>query len=254
MSSIIGDSVSFGGGSGGSGNIASLSITENGTYTASGGVDGYSPIIVSVSGGGGSLNILSGRDEPTDAQGNNGAIYLKYGPRLYSIQDLVSSEGALSIAVSANSYWSGYEPWKAFTTASNTGWIGNGGNPHWLQVVTQTDVTIKTISFYANDSSRAHAISRVGYSEDGTTFTDAPLSSSTMVNRNGKAVLSQGATGKYFRIYFDGSYVSYSYPMMEKVKIMAEGQGFVVDATYAKVNGAWQSLIGTDINDINLGN
>lgn len=55
MSSIIGDSVSFGGGSGGSGgsgNIASLSVTQNGTYTASGGVDGYSPVIVSVSGAG----------------------------------------------------------------------------------------------------------------------------------------------------------------------------------------------------------
>ena len=34
-------------------NIQSLSITQNGTYTASGGVDGYSPITVAVSGGGG---------------------------------------------------------------------------------------------------------------------------------------------------------------------------------------------------------
>lgn len=34
-------------------NIQSLSITENGTYTASGNVDGYSPINVNVSGGGG---------------------------------------------------------------------------------------------------------------------------------------------------------------------------------------------------------
>ena len=34
-------------------NIQPLSITSNGTYTASGGVDGYSPITVNVSGGGG---------------------------------------------------------------------------------------------------------------------------------------------------------------------------------------------------------
>lgn len=36
---------------GGSANIEALSITQNGTYTASGGVDGYSPVTVNVSGG-----------------------------------------------------------------------------------------------------------------------------------------------------------------------------------------------------------
>lgn len=38
-------------GSGGGGNIQALSVTQNGTYTASGGVDGYSPVTVNVSGG-----------------------------------------------------------------------------------------------------------------------------------------------------------------------------------------------------------
>lgn len=37
---------------GGSANIEALSVTQNGTYTAGGGVDGYSPVTVSVSGGG----------------------------------------------------------------------------------------------------------------------------------------------------------------------------------------------------------
>ena len=39
-------------GGGGTPNIQSLSVTQNGTYTASGGVDGYSPVTVNVSGGG----------------------------------------------------------------------------------------------------------------------------------------------------------------------------------------------------------
>lgn len=39
-----------GGGGGGSANIQPLTVTENGTYTASGGIDGYSPISVNVSG------------------------------------------------------------------------------------------------------------------------------------------------------------------------------------------------------------
>lgn len=47
--SIYGNPVMMGG-SGGS-NIQPLSVTQNGTYTASGGVDGYSPVDVQVSGG-----------------------------------------------------------------------------------------------------------------------------------------------------------------------------------------------------------
>ena len=51
--SILGNPILMGGnGGGGGGNIQSLSVTQNGTYTASGGVDGYSPVIVSVSGAG----------------------------------------------------------------------------------------------------------------------------------------------------------------------------------------------------------
>lgn len=50
--SVWGNPVALGG-AGGSANIQALSITQNGTYTASGGVDGYSPVTVSVSGGGG---------------------------------------------------------------------------------------------------------------------------------------------------------------------------------------------------------
>ena len=37
--------------SGGSASIEALNVTQNGTYTASGGVDGYSPVTVNVSGG-----------------------------------------------------------------------------------------------------------------------------------------------------------------------------------------------------------
>lgn len=48
-------------------NIQALSVTQNGTYTASGGVDGYSPVTVSVSGGGGDSWSWMGKS-PTKVQ------------------------------------------------------------------------------------------------------------------------------------------------------------------------------------------
>lgn len=54
-------------------------ITANGTYDPSDDdLDGYSTVTVSVSGGGGSTNILSGTDAPTSSLGDNGDIYLQY--------------------------------------------------------------------------------------------------------------------------------------------------------------------------------
>ena len=89
------------------------------------------PVMLGGGGGGGSTNVLSGTTAPTAAQGSNGAVYLKYGGKVL-LQPLVSSQSELTVAVTASTSWSGFEPWKAFT--STTGWIGAGGDPHWLQV------------------------------------------------------------------------------------------------------------------------
>lgn len=53
--SIYGNPVMMG--DSGGGNIQPLIVTENGIYTASGGVDGYSPVTVSVSGGSGDIDL-----------------------------------------------------------------------------------------------------------------------------------------------------------------------------------------------------
>lgn len=74
-------------------NIQSLSITSNGTYTASGGVDGYSPITVNVSGGGG------------------GGSYPWYGPN--TVLDYTKT---ITINLSEDTSW---DSWTASTTATS---------------------------------------------------------------------------------------------------------------------------------------
>lgn len=74
------------GGGGGSAVIESLSVTENGTYTAPSGVDGYSPVTVNVSGGGGSSNVVTGSftvPEITTAEGTAYSINTGYSGNGY---------------------------------------------------------------------------------------------------------------------------------------------------------------------------
>lgn len=73
-------------------NIQSLSITSNGTYTASGGVDGYSPITVNVSGGG-------------------GGSYPWFGPN--TVKDYTKT---ITINLSEDTSW---DDWTASTTATS---------------------------------------------------------------------------------------------------------------------------------------
>lgn len=75
------------GGGGGSAVIESLSVTENGTYTAPSGVDGYSPVTVNVSGGGGGAsNVVTGSftvPEITTAEGTAYSINTGYSGNGY---------------------------------------------------------------------------------------------------------------------------------------------------------------------------
>lgn len=222
--------------------IATKQITENGTYD----VTDFASAIVNVSGGGGVI-ILYGDNIPDSSIGTNGQIYLTTRDLL---QDFVTSQSELNIAVTANSNWAGYDPWKAFT--SSTGWIGNGGNPHWLQVESQNEVEILEIYFKSRDGNRSHAVSRIGYSDDGTNFTDAVLAETTMINNIGHVLFDGVCRAKYFRLYFDGIYGTSTYPMVSALEIYISGTK--IAQPYLKVNGTWVLLIGSDISDVITGN
>lgn len=66
-------------------NIQALSVTANGTYTASGGVDGYSPITVNVSGGGGASNLVTGTFTFSPSSASAHTVALDYSGSGYPI-------------------------------------------------------------------------------------------------------------------------------------------------------------------------
>lgn len=88
-------------GSGGGGNIQSLSVTQNGTYTASGGVDGYSPVTVNVSGG--ASNFVMGEFNTGTTKGTAKEITLSYSGTGYPIAAMVWVKGG--VYNSSNTAW-----------------------------------------------------------------------------------------------------------------------------------------------------
>ena len=86
---------------GGSANIEALSVTQNGTYTASGGVDGYSPVTVNVSGGGGSSNVVSGTFKGT-TNASSMSVELAYTGSGYPVSYIVYVKGG---TFDPNSSW-----------------------------------------------------------------------------------------------------------------------------------------------------
>lgn len=102
-------------GSGGS-TLITKSITQNGTYNASSdNADGYSQVVVNVSGGGGSSGVYVGTTSPDSSLGNNGDYYyLREGRLIYS-QGCVEST-----TTTTNQSQAGYE----FTANENCYVVG----------------------------------------------------------------------------------------------------------------------------------
>ena len=159
-------------------------------------------------------------------------------------QELVTQESELDVTVTANTSWSGYEPWKAFLS-NGSGWVGGGGNPHWLQVEFDSVTSIREMDFISIDSSRSHAISRVEYSNNGVYFEECGILESTMINDVGHCELNNDYEAKYFRIYFDGSYGQSYYPCMSQLEIY----GYDEDPQGQKSITLTFDALSTDLGD-----
>lgn len=291
--SVWGNPVTLGG-SGGSANIQALSITQNGTYTASGGVDGYSPVTVSVSGGG-STNILSGTDTPLNSTGNNGDMYLQHlpistAPTGYTALDYVElvNGGYVNTGIApTNHYVDAY--FYDVSYASDKHWLGTTAGPSYYHFTTYSS------KYYwgrsgseANGGRWTSGLHHVEYNKgssyqiiiDGTEIgSGSNCTSSQPLNIGRRDTDANAANLRVlaFKMYnkSDDSLVLYLIPVQRDSDSAIgfydtvsgnffgnAGSGtFISGGTptgrimnaYAKVSGAWQDLIGTGINDIDLG-
>ena len=225
----------------------SQTITQNGTYDTT----LISELVANVSGGGGSTNILSGTDIPASSVGENGAVYLLLAESQDFTQLSLKKEYSMSAVQYENSVVFSY---------------GSGENIG-AQVYRQIDLTdINTIACHAKafNGQYATAYSTQKFSpilliENTVNPAQAFPINTSIVSANGETyrlesnsdeqtfvadvseltgnywvVLScAGCTATFSELYYSGN--------------------TTIGKAYLKVEGAWQNLIGSDINDVNTG-
>lgn len=163
-------------GGGGTPVINPLLVTANGTYTAPSGVDGYSPVTVNVSGGGGASNIVMGTFTTGDTGDSTGTVSLNYSGTGYPIALLVwvnggaynnTSSGDTTWYNSVNRYDAGvFSMTKARTTTAptyETSGLDNSGavtvtyKNSTSSATTYTSYTSMTANIFASSSSNGSA-------------------------------------------------------------------------------------------------
>ena len=144
----VNDEVTVNVSGGGSPTIEPLSVTQNGTYTAPSGVDGYSPVTVNVSGGGGIVECEM--------------------PNYESVTADSTFESSMSIGR--------VEAPRAMGSGVNCWWGAANNSSHYLLVTFDEAIEIIKIKFshYWSDGTSTWYSSRVTVqgSNDGSTWTD----------------------------------------------------------------------------------
>lgn len=254
-------------------------------------------------GGGGSTNVLFGTTTPTAAQGNNGAMYLKYStlPSGYSSVEYIEASGSQYIdtgvigtgateiefdisIVSSVSAWrvlmGAYtanvkNSFGVFLNGLTTISYQRGNNVYQDQ---SYSITIGNRYVFRTDKEKL-------YINDVNTHTLSGYAVTTPVNLYLSAVNANGTASDFApphklygaKIWEAGDLIRCFSPCVRTADNipglydMVNGQFYhsggsneysagspttaesPVVAAYAKVSGAWQDLIGTDINDIDLG-
>lgn len=219
---------------------ATKQIVENGTYD----VTDFSSAIVSVSGGGGGISILSGTNTPSNSIGVNGQIYLQYGPIDFS-SFLVYKESSMSITPNQNNivfdYLSGVyiggQAYKQFdlTNIDEISFSITSGHHSYDNYQTERFSPLVVIENTVNPANYFVA-STLPYIPGSRISTN-----DTTINLT---VDVSSYTGNYWIVFC-------SYGCDSTVDSLIVGN--TISQPYCKVNGVWQDLVGTDISNVNLG-
>lgn len=234
---------------GGDVDVEALSVTANGTYTAPTG-KAYSPVTVNVSGGGGTA-ILSGKAEPTASVGSNGDIYLQYVDGI-DIFGTPTSNNPPNGVINATSTYTSYSPYKGF--GNNDGWGAEGGNGTLTYTFTSESYKPSFLSFvdYFDVSGgylKANTFTFEG-SDDGVNWDILYTKSEPATTKDTVKTVALATQKAYsrFRFVVDGGS---GYAGIKNVVCLDEESGISpIVAAFCKVNGSWQVLIGTNINDV----
>lgn len=217
----------------------SSDITQNGTYDTT----LNNSVTVNVSGGGGGATILRGTTGPTAAQGSNGDIYLACGISL--AQFSVLREGSMSITCSTFEIIFDY--------------LGGGsiGGQAYMQIdLTNVDYISyrmssghHTYNNYQTPRFCPFAILENSVNPANSFVANSMVNDETRITSN-DTILSytfdtSEMTGNYWLVFC-------SYGCDSTVdEVVVDGDNIII-AAYVKVNGVWQDLIGSDIDDVNL--
>lgn len=240
-------SSSSGGGGGGGSTVSWSQIQQTGIRIATINIDGNSTDVYAPEGGEvdwtdvtGTLTVGQTEITLTDNSINSNSTFEfftdKYGvsplevtlltePERVLLQPLVTQSSDLSVTVTAHdSLNSSHVPWMAFHEDVDTAsWIGGYARDpkfyHWLLVEFPTATSFKEFYFTTNDGNRTHAPTGVQYSNDGSTFTDCTISSSTTSGYDVSCILSEQYTAKYLKIFIYGGWGTSAYPQIGELKI-----------------------------------
>ena len=135
------------------------------------------------------------------------------------LQPLVTQASELLGIITVASTLSGYDGWKAFTSAGS--WVGTGDIDQWFAYEFPTDVTVSKIQWFCDDSSRRGIVTNIQYSNDGTTWNNCTLSK----NERGDVEISSVNNAKHWRLFFAAPFGSWTEPMIGGLEFIAVVNG-----------------------------
>lgn len=145
-------------GGGGSANIEALSVTQNGTYTASGGVDGYSPVTVNVSGG--ASNVITGTFTTGSTAGAIESLNIPYNGSGYPVFGYITVNAGWGDTYwkdLVNRYAIGEYSFSKLYPSSAPSFSSNATNDsYWLKVAYKSSASVATS--YGNWSSTNNGV------------------------------------------------------------------------------------------------